>query len=184
MQECFITRLRLKRMAEGVTEIQNLSQPVFPFIRRYDFRFGAHGFGHNAIHHLRVLREDIAAAFGEQPEERLACDNAGLDDLIETGSVFALGERREHGGIDQDRKRLMERSDEIFTGYKIRSGLASDRRVHLREQGGGNLHNGYAAHEDRREKTAEIGYDAAAECYDDTGAIGSAFGHLHLSLIH
>ena len=61
----------------------------------------------------------------------------------------------------------MEGSNQVFAAQQIDAGFAADGGVHLREQGGGNLDDRDAAHEDGGQKAADVAADTAAEGDDD-----------------
>lgn len=72
----------------------------------------------------------------------------------------------------------MKAADQIFAADQINASLTSDRRIHLGQQRGGDLQNRNPAHENRREKAADICNDAAAEAQDKTRAIGTLGEHI------
>ncbi len=130
-------------------------------------------------------RASTAAVSVAQVAEQLCfADDSGLDDFVQTGAIFALGKRLQHRGIDQHGQRLMEAADQILPAHQIDAGLAADGRIHLRQQRGGDLQDGNAAHEDGRQKTGHVGDDAAAERDHHAGAIAPAMHHLLRQLFH
>ena len=124
-----------------------------------------------------VLGENGVALVGKDAEEGLGGDDAGFDDFVEAGAVFAFGKRGENGGIDENGQGLVEGADEIFAGNEVGAGFTADGSVHLGEEGGGDLDDGDAAHEDGGEEAAEVGDNAAAEGDDQAGPVGALFGH-------
>ena len=76
---------------------------------------------------------------------RLA-DDAAFEGFVKTGAEFAVGQRGEDRGIDQDHAGMVEGPDQIFSGAQVDPGFAADGGVHLRQHGGGNLHQFEAAH--------------------------------------
>ena len=178
VKEARVLCLGFERMPERVAEIENAAEPGFPFVRGYHFGLDPHGFGDDVIHDFGRLREDLVTAFGENAEQRLAHNDARLDDLVEPGAVLARGQGCQHGRIDQNRQGLVETADQVLARDQIDACLAADGRVHLGEQSGRNLNHGDAAHEDRGEESRHIGDDAAADGYDNARAIGAALHHL------
>src|ERR1019366_1218792 len=178
MQEAGVARFGFESVTEGVPEIQDAAAAGLFLVARHDLGFDAHGFGNDVIEHVGGLSKDVSAALGEQAEERLTGDNAGLNDFVKAGMVFAGGEGGEHGGIDQRGERLVEAADQVLARDEVGTGLAADRSVDLGEEGGGDLNYGNAAHEDGGKETAEIGDDAAADGDDEAGTVGAALGHL------
>src|SRR5713226_5871648 len=72
----------------------------------------------------------------------------------------------------------METANEVLSGYQIDAGLAANGRVHLCEQRGGDLNHGYPAHENGREKSGNVGQDAAAHRDNDTRAVAALLNQL------
>src|SRR5690349_10634251 len=101
-----------------------------------------------------------------------------LDDFEQAGAIFPLRQSIEHRGIDEYTQRLVKTADEILACHQVHGRLAADGRIYLAEQSGGNLHQWNPSHEDSREKSRDIGYDAAADRDDDAGTVGAALHHL------
>ena len=72
-------------------------------------------------------------------------------------------ERAQGVGVAENRARLMKRAAEVLSVRKIDRGLAADRGVHGRKQGGRDLHIVDAARIDRRGKARKVADHAAAE---------------------
>jgi hypothetical protein len=68
-----------------------------------------------------------------------------LDHLVQAGPKFAARQGAQHGGIDDDRVRLVKRSDHVLTGRMVDADLAADGAVHLRQQRRRDMHNRDAA---------------------------------------
>ena len=107
-----------------------------------------------------------------------------LDYFEQAGTVFALGQRAQDLGVDQNRQWLVEGADEVLAGYQIHAGLAADRRVHLGKQRGRDLDDRDAAHEDGGQEAAHVGHDAAAEGHDHARAVGPGLDHLFGQRLH
>ena len=73
---------------------------------------------------------------------------------------------------------LVEGAEEVFAAGEIDAGFATNGGVDLGEEGGGDLDDRNAPHEDRREETAHVATDAAAEGDDDAGPVGATGEHL------
>ena len=138
VQKADVAGLGLERVAEGVTEIQDAAQIAFALVAGDHFGFHADGIADDAVDGVRSARARRGLG-GQKVEEPGFADDAGFDDLPEAGAVFALGQGVEHGGIDQYGDRLVEAADEILAAHQVDAGLAADGRVHLRQQGGGDL---------------------------------------------
>ena len=132
---------------------------------------------------LRTMsaRIALAARLGEQRRQRAVelevrgvGDRAVLDRLGEPRAQMIRRERREHGGIGDDRARPVEGADEIFPGRRVDPRLPADRCVDHREQRRRQLHERNAAHVRRGDEAREIADDAAAE--RDNGRVASEAG--------
>ena len=77
------------------------------------------------------MRKHALRLAAHQPEQIGVGDDAMLDDLEQARAIFALGQRIEHGRIDEHRQRLVEASDQVFAGHQVDAGFAADGRVHL-----------------------------------------------------
>ena len=125
------------------------------------------------------LRASTSSLDSAQVGEELGfADDARLDDFVEPGAVFALGQGVEDGGVDEHGERLVEAADQVLAADQIDAGLAADGGVHLGEQRGGDLQDGDAAHEDGGQEAAHVVDDAAAESDHHAGAIGAELHHL------
>ncbi len=81
--------------------------------------------------------------------------------------VLAFGKRRQHIRIDQHTRRLMEGPEQVLATREVDSGLATDRRVHLRDQGRRRLHHRNSAHENRCEESTDIADYASTQGDND-----------------
>ena len=61
---------------------------------------------------------------------------------------------------------MVEGTDQVFAGAQVDPGFASDGGIHLRQHGGGNLHQFEAAHVERCQQTGHVANDAASESHD------------------
>src|SRR5262249_37141403 len=72
-------------------------------------------------------------------------EQAELRDLGVAGAEITLRQSVEQRGIGDHQDRLMEGAGEILAVARVDAGLAADRGVDLRQQGGGHLHDMQAA---------------------------------------
>ena len=73
-------------------------------------------------------------------------DGARLDDLRHAVVQLAQGQRAQQRRVDDDTRGLMKRADQVLAGGGVDARFPTDAAVHHRKQGGGNLHDGHAAH--------------------------------------
>ena len=132
------------------------------------------GFGFVPLHHAAL---DIHAAGDGRFDMRFFHRDAGFQLaeqllVLNTGSFDDLrhavgkGFRRQRGQgvhIRDHPHRLPERPHQIFAFIQVDTGLSADRSVHLRQQGGGNLHKVHATQPGRRRETGHIAGHTAAQ---------------------
>src|ERR1019366_7843314 len=92
--------------------------------------------------------------------------------------------RIENGGVGEHRERLVEAADQGLAADQIYRGLAADGGLRPRPQGGRDLQDRDAAHEDRGQKSAHVVDDAAAVSDHHAGAVGAELQHLLGQLFH
>ncbi len=114
----------------------------------------------------------------EKAEERGRADDAGLDGFLQAGAQLVGGERREQVDVGEDRHGVVEAANQVLAGGEVYPGLAADGGVYLREEGGGDLDVGDAAHVDGGEEAGDVAQDAAAEGDEERVAVGSVLGEL------
>src|ERR1700733_2107705 len=88
---------------------------------------------------LFVPRQKLLEVRVQPVDEQWVPDAPVLDDLREPGRELALRQGRQGADVGNHRARLVKSADEILPPAVINSGLAADRGIHLREQGGGEL---------------------------------------------
>lgn len=78
----------------------------------------------------------------------------------------------------------MKAADQVLAAHQVHARLAARRRIHLRQQRRWNLNHRNAAHEDRRQKSAHVRDDAAAEPDHNAGPVGLLLQHLSGEFFH
>ena len=89
------------------------------------------------------------------------------------------GEGFERFGVSEDGSGLMKGANQILAAGMVDAGLAADRRVDLREQRGGHLHERHAALVAGRGKSGHVANNAAAE-RNDCAVAAEAVRHQHI----
>ncbi len=105
-------------------------------------------------------------------EERGARGHPVFDHFVQSGAELATRQRTEDSGIDQDRGRLIERTDEILPNRMVDADLPADRAVDLREQRRRHVRERYAAQVRRGGEARHVANHAAAERDDGRRPIG------------
>ena len=107
----------------------------------------------------------------DQVEDDRVGDEAGLDDFGHPRHQLIGRQGAQHRQIDQHRGWLMERADQVLTGFGVDSGLSADGGVDHRQQGGGNVHDIHAAQPGRRREACDVGRRSPAEADDCVPAV-------------
>ena len=166
-----IAAFGLQGVAEGVAEIEQGPAAGFPFVLRHDFRLHLHRASHGEGQVVGRQGGDLAA-MGFQPGEEVdVAQQAVLDDLGVARPDFPRRQGREHVQVGQHQPGLMKGADQVLAPGRVDGGLAAHRGVHLRKQGGRDLHEIDAALVDRRGETGEVAHHAAAEGDDQISAV-------------
>ena len=157
--------LGLQRMAEGVAEVEQRAAALGAFLALVGFDHAGlepAGFEHGMGQCRRVAGDDGRAVRLAPVPER-ALQQPVLGDFGIARAQFARRQRGQRVGIGQHDARLVEGAGQVLAGLQVHAGLAADAAVHLRQQRGGHLHEGHAAHRDRRGEAGEVAHHAAAE---------------------
>ena len=154
----------LQRMAEGVAQVQQ-GAPAgrLALVIGDDRRLSAHAALDRIGAGCRVAVQQ-PVGIGLAPGEEVGIvDQAIFDHLGIAGAGFAQRQAVEHRRVDQHQAGLVEAADQILAGARVDRGLAADRAVDLRQQGGGQLHEMAAALQDGRRKADQVADHAAAQ---------------------
>ena len=112
---------------------------------------------------LRIEPLQVVDVGFEPRKESRIDDDAVLDDLGEPGAELARWQRAQRARVGQNPDRLMERADHVLCARMVDGRLATDRRVDLRKQRRGHLHEIDASLVARRRVAREVADDAAAQ---------------------
>ena len=154
----------LQRVAECVAKVeQGAAAGGLAFVIRDDRRLGRHAFFDGMGARRSIARKQAVAIAFAPGEEIGIVDQAIFDDFGIAGAGFARRQAVERGRVDQDQRGLVEAADQILARAGVDRGLAADRRIDLRQQGGGQLYEMAAALEDGGGKADQISNDAAAQ---------------------
>ena len=171
MQPLAIAEPGFNRMAEGMTEIQDRPQPALALValdhRGLDLARARHSIDQRARiagpqgRHVTLDRIEVGS-IGNRPM---------LDHFGQPGRQLALGQGHQGIDIDQHQPRLVKGADHVLAKRMIDAGLAPNRRIDLRQQGGWHLHKIDATLIDRRRKTRHVADHAAADRHQQRPAI-------------
>jgi hypothetical protein len=165
-----VTRRGFERVREGVPQVEH---PARPFVVRIA---QAHG------------RLEGGAAPDElgvrQRPDRLAHQEARLDDLRHPVQALVGRQRLDQRRIDDGPDRPVEGADEVLALRDVDRGLASDRRVDLTHERSRHRHPGAAASEGGGGETGGVGQRAAAERQKDILPLDPQRAPQPLDLLH
>ncbi len=99
----------------------------------------------------------------ERREQRLVAQGRHLDDLAEGGAQLALRQRAQGGDVQDDRRRVVERAEQVLALGQVHAGLAADGRVDLRHQRGRYLDPRDATQVGGRKEPGRVAQRAAAD---------------------
>ena len=108
-----------------------------------------------------------------QIPQRLAREQAGLDDLGHALEALRRRERLEQRGIDDRADRPVERADEVLALRQVDARLAADRRVDLRDEARRHRDPRHAAEIRRGREACGVRRAAAAERDDGARTVES-----------
>jgi two-component sensor histidine kinase len=133
-------------MAQGVAVVEDRPQAPFPFVGGHHASLSGGGALQQPLQQGR--REGIKA--GEVSgrlqvgEQRGVTDHAVLDHLRHAGTELPRRQGGQGVWVDQHQAGLVEGADQVLAAGMVHAGLATDRRIHHGQQGGGHLHHGDA----------------------------------------
>jgi hypothetical protein len=140
VQPLAITDTGLDRMAKGMAEVEQGALTRFALIGDDHLGLVATRTTHRLGKRRSGWRDSSRSRLGSEPfEERQIPDQAVLDDFRQPGPQFPVRQRIQRVRIGQHEARLVESADHVLAQRVVDGGLASDRGVHLRQQGRGNL---------------------------------------------
>ena len=156
--------LGLERMAEGMAEIEQRAQVGgLALVGGHDARLGTAALLDRVGALGRVARQHRGAVLLAPCPERRIVDQPVLRDLGIARQQLAPGQGVEHLGVGQHQPRLVEGADQVLAMARVDAGLAADRGIDLRQQGGRHLDEVDAAQQRRGGKAGEIADHAAAQ---------------------
>ena len=140
-------------VAEAVAEVeQGAPAGAVLDVAGDDPRLGADR-GGDGVGLVVAVPGEQAGAFALAPgEESGVVDQAIFDHFGIAGAKLARVERVEEGGVGDDQRGLVKAADEILFPEGVDRGLAADRAVGLREQGGRQMDDRAAALEQARRR--------------------------------
>ena len=112
-------------MSDGMTEVQNLTQSLFPFILLDNTLFHIQSFFNNRIQiffNISMLK---------QCKQGGIIDQSGFQCFHQAVDIVPSGKRMQCFRIDKDHFWLIEGTDDIFNLIQIDSNLSADTGVYL-----------------------------------------------------
>ena len=160
----------LHGVAEGVAEVQQPTGAFVPLILRHQRRLAG-----------KAPADDpgpVRLLLLQPGQQLLVSDAAVFDDLGHAAGQLTPGQSGKADGIRQHHAGLVEAAQQVFPLRQIQPRFAAYGAVHLRQQGGGGLHQRHATQQRGRRKARQIAGDAAAQGHD---AIAAGQAQLHQS---
>ena len=155
--------LGLQRMAEGVAKVQQgAGAGGLALVLRHDARLGLHALCHRIFQRFGIARSDFRAVLLAPGEELRVAQNAVLDHFRITGTHLAPGQGIQRCRVGEHQCGLVKRADKVLARARVDRRLATDAAVHLRQQGGGDLHETAAALQHGGSKAGKVTHHAAA----------------------
>ena len=179
MQPLRIAGRGLYCVCKGVAQIEERTVCVLPLIAPDDLRLDLTRAADHVGEGCWIAREKLVQVCLQPAEKRRITDEAVLDDLGKAGPELPGGERREGSGIRQHDGRLMEGANQILAARVVDAGLASNRGIHLRQEGRWHLSIGDAPLIARRREPGHIAHNSAAQG-DHRAVPAEAVGHQHV----
>ena len=159
-------------MTDGMTEVERLAYAVLVRVFRHDALLHGDRLSHHALQFgevgLREVEVDVLSPHAFVADERM------LQHLGVARTEVLGVERVEKAGVYNDEACVGERSYLVLQSAEVDARLASHRRVDHSEQRRGYVYEVDAALECGGSESAEVGYHAAAEVYEQRVACSAA----------
>ena len=153
---------RLIGVAEGVAEVQQAARAGIPLVGSHQRCLYPQAPGDN----IRPFRRVGLQQF----QQRGVADEAVFDDLRHTAAQLAFRQRGKAVRVYDHQRRLVKGSQLVLPLRKVHRRLAAHGAVHLRQQGGGNLHQRHAPLIAGGGKARQIAGNTAAQRQHAVGA--------------
>ena len=163
MQPLPVTQTGFDGVAKGVAKVQNSAQARFALVLRHHVGFDLAAALDRMGQRHRVTGQQRIQVGRDPVQKAQVCYRAILDDLGQAGAEFALGQGAQYLQVAHHQLRLVEGAYHVFAQRVVDAGLATDRRIDLRQQRGGQLHKRHAAHETGRGKAGHVADHPATE---------------------
>ena len=126
---------RFERVAECVAVVEDGSHAgSLVFVLLDDTRFQLAAARDDLPQHGRVARVDCLGVLFEKRKEFRVENDTVFNDLSQARAIVAIGQRREHAGVDEHAERLVKRADQVLRRGMIDANLATDRTVDVGQQ--------------------------------------------------
>src|SRR5262249_16886657 len=153
----------LNRVTNGMSEVQDGAfAGAIVLVARDDFRFYLNVATNKLLEDKRSPQRSCLPRL-KLPEHFRLSDNRVLDNFCESLVELATRQRLQNIQIIDHQRRLMHRTDQIFSVDSIHSGLSADRAIDHCKQRRGNLNMRNAAMINRCDKSGDITNHAAPE---------------------
>jgi hypothetical protein len=161
-------RSRLECMAERMAQVQDRSHARFPLVAFHNSCLQLDSPCDQRNKHLRRTSTNYRCVSLKHSEISRVESHGYFHHLRKTIPKLCPGECAQHSRIDENRRRLVECSDQVLPRGMIDPDFASHAAIHLRKQCCGNLHEPDASQHGRRYKAGKVTHDPTAECDNQT----------------
>src|SRR5882724_2845131 len=170
MTKAPVIRDGFQGMRRRMTEIQNFPRASVGAIDGFALVAGDDRSFETAVRrdrggqlHAGSMRTDVTKQSNSSIEQLSITGRPLFDRFAPTRRQFTLSQRLQSVSVDQHQARLMKSSHQIFSSGGVEAGLATNRSIDLRQQGGRHLDESDAAQIRRRREARQIAYDSAAQ---------------------
>ena len=160
-----------------MAEVEYGPPPLLALVAGDHFRLDLAGTGHQVRQRAAVAAEYLVQATLNIGEKAGVCNDPILDHFRHARTQFPVGQAAQRIQAGEHEQGLVERADQVLPAPVVDGDLAPHARVHLGEQGSGDLNERDAAQEGGRGETGQVSDDPAAQRDDGGTAVHAVSQH-------
>src|SRR5215471_875511 len=119
MKQLAVASFGLKRMTDGMPEIQNAAQALLSFVRGHHAGLQPHGLLDDPLQNAGIATKKLLSFFFEHPEQAGVTDDAALQGFIKSGAIFSIRQSVKHVRVNQNGEGWIERAKQVLAAFKI-----------------------------------------------------------------